>query len=444
MGANILKDIFFDDHQHWERFVKKYGNRIRPNVLKEVEKFRQCGDPKNGFKVFVCDVCQDVKIVAYRCKGRFCTSCFAGETEEWSRLLVEDVFQVNHRHVIFTIDEGLRIIFQKHRELLKPLMDEAAGLILGYFKKHCKVTAGVIVGLHTFGARIQFNPHVHMLVTMGGMKRNGEWKVYDYIPFEMLRKQWQTVVLKLIRKHLSASEKQEAQPLLQKAYKNNGEGFYIYAPKFRGSAKMLLGYIGRYMRRPAIALHRIESYDGTHVTFRYHDKEDNRDKQETLSVEDFIARLIVHIPEEQFKMIRHYGVYSRRTKKLSRALVSAWQLEVRRWIIKAKRTLQRRTWGQRIEAQTGINPMQCRVCGDQYVYKGEVCLDDSELTIKKAYGDKTRAFMERMIAHLTGIEGPKKECGRQKVQEKEPTYRQVRLFELPEERRYPMEGGARV
>ena len=88
----------------------------------------------------------------------------------------------------------------------------AAGLILGYFKKHCKVTAGVIVGLHTFGARMQFNPHVHMLVTMGGMTRNGEWKVYDYIPFERLRKQRQTVVLKLIRKHLSASEKREVQP----------------------------------------------------------------------------------------------------------------------------------------------------------------------------------------------------------------------------------------
>jgi hypothetical protein len=56
-------------------------------------------------------------------------------------------------------------------------------------KKH-KVTPAIVAGLHTFGSRLNFNPHEHMLVTMGGMKANGEWKTYDYVPFEMLRKQW--------------------------------------------------------------------------------------------------------------------------------------------------------------------------------------------------------------------------------------------------------------
>ncbi|MFC6456461.1 transposase zinc-binding domain-containing protein, partial [Paenibacillus vulneris] len=58
----------------------------------------------------------------YRCKGRFCTTCSCGETEEWSRMMAEDVFQVNHRHVIFTIDEGLRDIFLKYRGMLKEFM----------------------------------------------------------------------------------------------------------------------------------------------------------------------------------------------------------------------------------------------------------------------------------------------------------------------------------
>lgn len=71
-----------------------------------------------------------------------------------------------------------------------------------------------------------------MLVTMGGMAKNGEWKATkDYIPFEMLRKQWQTVVLKLIRKLLSPEEKKKVQPLLQKAYSENEKGFYVHAPK---------------------------------------------------------------------------------------------------------------------------------------------------------------------------------------------------------------------
>lgn len=171
MGENILKQIFFDKNQHWESFKKKYGERIRSIVIKEAEKFRDCGDIKKGFKLFVCEGCHDMKHVPFRRKGRFCTTCSVGESEEWSRLLSEDVLQVNHRHVIFTIDEGLWDIFLWHRYLLKILMDEVAKLISGYFKKKAKVTPGIIAGLLIYGSRVNFNPHVHMLVTMGGITK---------------------------------------------------------------------------------------------------------------------------------------------------------------------------------------------------------------------------------------------------------------------------------
>lgn len=404
METNILRRIFFDENNHWDRFVEKYGTRIRPIVVKEVEKFRNCGNPKNGFKLLVCEGCHDIRIVPYRCKGRFCTTCSSGETEEWSRMMAEDVMQVNHRHVIFTIDEGLRVIFQKHRHLLKPLMDEAVRIVQEWFKKKCKLTPGVIAGLHTFGSRMNFNPHVHMLVTMGGMKKDGEWKSYDYIPFALLRKQWQTVVLKLIRSHLNEEEKKKVQQLLQKAYSANGEGFYVYAPKQRGNVKVQLGYIGRYIRRPAIALHRIEEYDGEYVTFKYHDKNEGQEKREKLTVEEFITRLIVHIPDEQFKTIRYYGVYARRIKSQCKTLVSAWQKEVRKWIVKVKKTIARRKWEQRLKEQTGKDPMVCPHCQCYYEYKGEVCLKAGHLEIKHARCETSRACLERMIDHFAGIQ----------------------------------------
>src|SRR5690606_38169353 len=170
METNILKQILFDKNGHWDAFMRKHGKKIRPVVIREVEKFRKCGDPRNGFKLMVCEGCHEMKRVPYRCKVRFCTTCSCGETEEWSRVMSEDVFQVNHRHVVFTIDEGLWEIFLLHRKLLKPYMDEAVKLIKSYFEKKLKVTPGIIAGLHTFGSRLHFNPHVHMLVTMGGMK----------------------------------------------------------------------------------------------------------------------------------------------------------------------------------------------------------------------------------------------------------------------------------
>lgn len=90
------------------------------------------------------------------------------------------------------------------------------------------------------------------------------------------------------------------------------------------------------MRRPAIAGRQIESYDGREVTFRYRDKTDGEEKTETVTVEEFISRLIRHIPDKNFKTIRHYGVYSRRIKSLCKKLVNEWQKTARRWIVKAK------------------------------------------------------------------------------------------------------------
>lgn len=434
METNILKRIFFDHHQHWEAFKQKHGAKIRPIVIKEVEKFRDCGNLKKGFKLLVCEGCHDVRKVPYRCKGRFCTTCSVGESEEWSRLLTEDVLQVNHRHVIFTIDEGLRDVFLLHRSLLKEFMDEAVRLITEYFQKKAKVTPGIIAGLHTFGSRINFNPHIDMLVTMGGMTKKGEYKNYDYIPFSMLRKQWQTVVLKLIRSRLSNREKKQVQSRLQKAYSENGEGFYVYAPKQRGKVKEQLRYIGRYIRRPAIGINRIEEYDGQYVTFKYHDKTDGKEKVEKVTVEEFITRLIRHIPDEQFKTIRHYGMYSRRIKNLCKKVLSIWQKEARRWVVKVKKTLRRQTWRERVMASGRKDPLVCLKCECYYEYKGEVCLENGKLEIKVALCENTKAYLERMIAYLTGIQTPQEETKKEEkarpIKQEIPGYSQISLFAM--------------
>lgn len=361
--------------------------------------------------------------------------------------MAEEVFQVNHRHVIFTIDEGLRDIFLRHREMLKEFMDEAVRIVQEHFEKKHKVISGIIAGLHTFGSRLNFNPHVHMLVTMGGMTANGEWKTYDYIPFVKLRKQWQTVVLKLIRRSLSEAEKKQVQPLLQKAYAENAEGFYVYAPKRKGDVKAQLGYIGRYIRRPAIAVQRIKEYDGKYVVFTYHDKTDGTEKEEQVTVEEFISRLIRHIPDEQFKTIRHYGVYARRIKNKCKEMVKAWQETVQRTLVKISRFIERRTWGERLKAQTGKDPMVCPKCECYYEYRGEVYLEEGKLRVKYARCQTTKACLERMIRDLTGIEETKTRKEKEKTREWKQTHGdvedgQIYMFDLQRERGNPAQRSA--
>src|SRR5699024_4506632 len=166
---------------------------------------------------------------------------------------------------------------------------------------------------------------------------------------------------------------------------------------------------GRYMRRPAIGLNRIVAYDGDFVTFMYVDKKTGEEETETMIVEEFIKCLIRHIPDEQFKVIRHYGIYSRRSKSICRKLMEKWQEQVERSLVKVRETLRRQTWRERVIASGGKDPMICPHCDNYYDYMGEVCLDNGQLDIKVAVNQEARNYLDRMIRYLTHTEKPKKE-----------------------------------
>ena len=155
MKPNILHAIFFDNYQNWNNFYQRAKRRIRPVVKREINKFRDCGDLRKGYRLFVCEGCHAVKMVAFRCKGKFCPTCATGESQRWAEMMANDLFTVTHRHVVFTIDEGLREIFlmkNYRKELLKGLMDEAARILLDFFRKH-HLQAGIVATLHTFGSQ---------------------------------------------------------------------------------------------------------------------------------------------------------------------------------------------------------------------------------------------------------------------------------------------------
>lgn len=396
MKANILQAIFFDEYQNWDEFVKKYRRKIRLVVKKEVNKFRMCGDIRNGYRLFVCEGCHQVKFFPLKCKGKFCPTCATGESQRWAKVVANDVLAVTHRHVIFTIDEGLREIFlmDKYRKkLLKGLMDEAANILLDFFKKH-KLKAGIIAALHTFGSKLEFNPHVHMVVTMGGITPDQKWEEYDYLPFVMLRKYWQNAVLKLIRRTLSEWDKKRVQKRLQAAYKKNGDGFYIHAPK-RSRVKLrgLLEYISRYMKRGPIALERIILYDGDQVMFQYHDKRTNRKETETMTVEAFIGALIRHISDHYFHTIRRYGIYARRIKTLMKEIAKAYQKKIRRMLVNMKEALKPLSWAERIAEAFGENPLECSRCGEHYEFMGMSVRKNGRLYVQYAKNEQAKAFM---------------------------------------------------
>ena len=357
--AGKIKQIFQD---HFPEFIRLYGDKTRKVVIEDVNRMIDCGDFSKGYKEYGCVSCDEVKKVAFRCKSRFCTTCGKKYVDDRADNMTEKLIKVTHRHMVFTIPEELRIYFRKDRKLLSLLPQLSYEVIRSYFYKRSKRESfipGVVAIIHTFGRDLKWNPHVHLLVTEGGMGKITDWKKIDYFNYERFRKSWQKILLDALKNNIK-KEKRKFRNLVNYLYSAYPDGFYVYGNSKVRNEKAATNYVGRYTGRPAIADSRIISYDGENVTFYYDDHKTKERVEVTLSAIDFIKKVIIHIADRQFKMIRYYGIYANKIKRKCKVVKM-----VHEKIIEMKKKY--KSWRKRIQLSFGHDPLSCLKCGKEMV-----------------------------------------------------------------------------
>jgi hypothetical protein len=163
-----------------------------------------------------------------------------------------------------------------------------------------------------------------MILCQKAIGNSNIWKSFSHINYEALRKSWQYSILKLLVEQIKDPT---FKILVDKLYANNEFGFYVYAPPIKNFNSGVINYITRYAGRPVLAQSRIINYDGETVTFTYTPHNSNDLVTETISVFEFIKKLIIHIPERHFKMIRYFGFYCVHNPKHKQYLLHIKKLE---------------------------------------------------------------------------------------------------------------------
>lgn len=296
----------------------EHQGSLRQVEVEEVEKMLTCEDGTSGFSTYKCkdDECGKVFTKSFTCKSRICTHCGKKHADEWAARLSLRMFDVQHRHMVFTIAHTLMPYLEKDRRLWKVLMDSVNDTMRDFMetsKNKKGLRPGIICVLHPYGKSLNFNLHVHVIVTEGGLNKDNEWVDMDYFHYDGLRKVWQYHVLTNLKKALPKTR--EVRELIQSLFKNRKSGFYVRAKNVIKVPREVARYIGRYVRHPAIAESRLVSYDGDTVVFYYEVEKDDGEKDRievSMPVMEFIGRIIKFIPDRQFKMVRYYGLYSRR------------------------------------------------------------------------------------------------------------------------------------
>ncbi len=347
---NILQNIFNDYYEHI-----KYELHPRRAIMENVDKMIHCGDASHGGAFFACPDCGELKFVPFRCKSRFCPTCGNLYNQHRSFNMSCKLISCIHRHCVFTIPEELRLYFLQNRSLLSCLFHATRDAILRMFSKMNKTenfTPGFICVLHTFGRDLKWNPHIHALISEGGAGNLTVWRPVKHFDYRFLRNSFRKVLLDLLHQRIGKS----FYKVKCEMYNKFSEGFYVRAKPNACTPDITIKYISRYLGRPPIATSRIDNYDGESVTFHYTRHEDHKTISETIPALDFIKRLIIHIPEKHFKMLRYYGIYARKHKQESKLYkcISSQKRKYFRHLL---------DWRQSILLSFGYDPLSCPKCG---------------------------------------------------------------------------------
>ena len=373
---NLWQRIFA---QHWESFAAAYeAEHQRPvpaHWEQNVRRMLACGDLREGYYEYLCEHCQQTRKVGFTCKSRLCLRCFKvavdGRLETARRVLFEGVV---HRQVVLTVPPPVRALVLADPKFLKVFADAGARAVQALVKQwrpKKKIQVGIMAVVQVHGRAGNPNPHLHLVVSEGGVDRQKRWQPVSYFDTRKLRKLWQYQVLTALKRAVKGTRYSRNWPgKLGRMFRKYPTGFDCHAMPEKAPVERLVIYLCKYVSSPPISIRRIESYDGQDVTFRY---EDHRRGwvRETLSAAAFIGRMIQHLPAKHFRMVRYYGIYARPMRNKVHAQVA----EVLAGLQEARRQERQRreaSRGRSAEAASRDGgesftdrAVRCRQCGRQ-------------------------------------------------------------------------------
>lgn len=288
-----------------------------------------CRTAAMGGHVDACDQCGFQRVSYNSCRDRHCPKCQAAKRAQWVEQRLARLLPVPYFHVVFTLPEQLKPLALRNRRRVYELLFRAASatlLQLAADPKRLDAQIGLTAVLHTWGQNLLFHPHLHCVVTGGGLSADGDrWVAARQgylLPVKVMGRLFRGKFLHGLQQLYEAGELTFAGSTAALAAPRNfaalRDALYrrewiVYAKPPFGGAEQVYRYLGRYTHRVAIANSRLIAMEDGRVRFHYKDyAHGNQIRQMTLSAEEFIRRFLLHVLPKRFVRIRHYGLMAAR------------------------------------------------------------------------------------------------------------------------------------
>ena len=289
-------------------YCDRFGDRMLPSHRRVLRDVVQCRTPALGGHLYLCDECQQTEYVYHSCRNRHCPTCQGDRSSRWAEAQKQRLLPCEYFLLTFTVPESLRPLARSHqREVYDLLLRCAAQSIqkLALDPRYLGARPGMVGVLHTWTRDLRYHPHVHFLVTAGGLTEEGlGWRKPRHPGFLMPGRVLSVVFRAKLREALERLGLDDAVP--KKTWKQK----WVVHVQDAGTGDTLIEYLGRYLFRPPISNQSIERFDDGRVTFRYRDARSRQRRRTTLRTDEFIRRFLLHVLPRGFTRVRHYGCFS--------------------------------------------------------------------------------------------------------------------------------------
>lgn len=299
---NAIQKIF---RKYGPEYLALYRDRM-PRVHKKVIRaIQKCRNGAFGTAVYHCDGCGALHTLQCSCGNRHCPTCQHEKATQWLQMQVQKLMPCNYFFLTFTLPEALRRTIRSHQragyaamfsctyDALKALANDKR--FLGTSR------IGFLAALHTWGAQLQYHPHLHLIVPAGALAEDGHsWLSSRQDLFVHTKPLARIFKAKFRDAMKSAGLFDQIDPCVW-------DQEWVIHSEAVGNGQTTLRYLARYVFRVAISNNRIISYDDHTVTFRYKESHSRKWRRMRLDAMEFMRRFLQHVLPTGFMKIRHYG-----------------------------------------------------------------------------------------------------------------------------------------
>src|SRR5882762_6608316 len=369
-----VADVF---RLYGEAYRQKHGASLSTAQRRVMTAIQVCRTAALGGHLERCDCCPYERPCYDSCRDRHCPKCQSLARAEWVEKRKAEILNCEYFHVVFTLPEDIAAIAYQNKDLVYGILFRATAETLSTIAadpKHLGAEIGFFAVLHTWGQNLLHHPHLHCVVTGGGLSADGsQWiscRDGFFLPVGVLSRLFRRLFLEYLLKAFEAGKLQffssleslrDRGSLLDYLAPLREAEWVVYAKRPFAGPEQVLDYVGRYTHRVAISNSRLLDIAEAKVTFRYKDyRHDAQQKTMILQAEEFIRRFLLHVLPEGFQRIRYYGFLGNRYRKQKlahcRELLGMQQSDT------PAKPKEGRDYRDKVEELTGVSLRDCPFC----------------------------------------------------------------------------------